>query len=171
MAFASLVSVGSKRRSELPAEDPAGSLGAAPGSNNGEGRALDGDFDGESGQIARTKRGEGLPLWDVPMPRHPHPRPLHTFAPFSVEQVLTLREPSGHLQPFQPAGTPLTFLCLRLAMTWIQTLALGTAHGNSGSVAARNGMETRSDTTRRQEVYLPVVIDTRASRWALGTRP
>lgn len=100
--------------------------------------------------MAFTKRGEALPLCEGPTPKHPHPRPLHTFAPF-LEQVLTLREPAGHLQPFQPAGTPLTFLCFRRAMT--ETVASGTGHGNSGPQHQRDGIETQGAAARRDSVY------------------
>ena len=73
-------------------------------------------FDGESGQIAFTNRGDDFPLCEEPVPRHPQPRPRHTFLPFLVVQVVTRVAPAGHLQPFQPFGTPLTFLCFRLAI-------------------------------------------------------
>lgn len=71
---------------------------------------------GSGRQMAFTNRGDGFPRCEVPTPRHPQPRPRHSFLPFLVVQVFTRLAPGGHLQPFQPFGTPLTALCFRLAI-------------------------------------------------------
>lgn len=81
---------------------------AFPGGNRGGGFRPGPSRGGGSAppQMAARNRGDGLPFWEGPTPRHPQPRPGQTFLPSDrTVQVWTFLLPGGHLQPFQSART------------------------------------------------------------------